>query len=31
LSGLFEKVAQKSKFKIEEHWLQLHGLCENCR
>lgn len=31
LSGLFEKVAQKSKFKIEEHWLQLHGLCEDCR
>ncbi len=31
LNGLFEKVAQKSKFKIEEHWLQLHGLCENCQ
>lgn len=31
LHGLFERVAQKSKFQIQEHWLQLHGLCENCQ
>jgi Fur family transcriptional regulator, ferric uptake regulator len=31
LSGLFEQVAQKSKFQIKEHWLQLHGLCEACQ
>ncbi len=31
LSGLFARVEQKSGFKIQEHWLQLHGLCANCQ
>jgi len=31
LSGLFTRVEQKSGFKIQEHWLQLHGLCKNCQ
>ena len=31
LGGLLQEIAQKSKFQIKEHWLQLHGLCENCQ
>ena len=31
LSGLFTRVEQQSGFTIQEHWLQLYGLCENCR
>lgn len=31
LSSLFARVEQKSGFKIQEHWLQLHGLCANCQ
>jgi Fe2+ or Zn2+ uptake regulation protein len=31
LSGLIEKVARQSGFTIQDHWLQLHGLCEHCK
>jgi Fur family transcriptional regulator, ferric uptake regulator len=31
LTGLMEKVARQSGFRIHEHWLQLHGLCANCQ
>jgi len=31
LTLLFEKVARQSGYRIEEHWLQLYGLCENCQ
>jgi Fur family transcriptional regulator, ferric uptake regulator len=31
LTGLIEKVAGQSGFTIHEHWLQLHGLCEDCK
>ncbi len=31
LGGLLKEITQKSKFQIKEHWLQLHGLCENCQ
>jgi len=31
LSDLIERVARASGFTIQEHWLQLHGLCANCQ
>jgi len=31
LSGLVQTISQRSKLQIKEHWLQLHGLCENCQ
>lgn len=30
LSALFAKLAQRTGFIIQEHWLQLMGLCEDC-
>jgi Fe2+ or Zn2+ uptake regulation protein len=31
LSVLMNRVAQQSGFVIQEHWLQLHGLCTGCQ
>ncbi len=31
LTNLIERVSQQSGFTIQEHWLQLHGLCPNCK
>jgi len=31
LSQLIERVARQSGFQIQEHWLQLHGFCSNCK
>ena len=31
LSGLMETIASRSGFEIREHWLQLFGLCQQCR
>ena len=31
LTGLIEQTAQQSGFSIQEHWLQLHGLCAACQ
>ncbi len=31
LTNLIERVAQQSGFSIQEHWLQLHGLCPECQ
>jgi len=31
LTNLIERVARQSGFSIQEHWLQLHGLCTNCQ
>jgi len=31
LSALMARVAQQSGFVIQEHWLQLHGLCASCQ
>jgi len=31
LEPLFEHVAQQSGYQIQEHWLQLFGICTNCR
>lgn len=31
LSALIASVSQQSGFTIQEHWLQLHGLCANCQ
>jgi len=31
LTNLIEKVAYQSGYSIQEHWLQLYGLCANCR
>lgn len=30
LSGLIENISRQSGFKIQEHWLQLFGLCRDC-
>jgi Fur family transcriptional regulator, ferric uptake regulator len=30
LSGLFEFVARRTGFDVQEHWLQLFGLCPQC-
>ncbi len=31
LTALMERVASQSGFTIQEHWLQLHGLCATCQ
>jgi Fe2+ or Zn2+ uptake regulation protein len=31
LSALFDTVAHQTGFKIKEHWLQLYGLCADCK
>jgi Fe2+ or Zn2+ uptake regulation protein len=31
LTILMNRVSQQSGFVIQEHWLQLHGLCPNCQ
>ncbi len=31
LSALFNATAEASGFVIQEHWLQLYGLCANCQ
>jgi Fe2+ or Zn2+ uptake regulation protein len=31
LETLFGAIAQKTGYTIQEHWLQLFGLCQNCR
>jgi len=31
LTALFDRISSKSGFKIQEHWLQLFGLCTACQ
>jgi Fur family ferric uptake transcriptional regulator len=31
LSKLIEETSQRSGYQIQEHWLQLFGLCTNCQ
>jgi len=31
LENLIQSIARKTGYQITEHWLQLHGLCENCQ
>jgi len=31
LVALFSKVADQTGFEIKEHWLQLYGLCAECK
>ena len=31
LSGLISRVEQESGYQVREHWLQLFGVCEDCR
>lgn len=31
LTNLIEGVARQTGFSIQEHWLQLHGLCQGCQ
>jgi Fur family ferric uptake transcriptional regulator len=31
LSKLFKSVSDRTKYKIEDHWLQLIGICESCQ
>jgi Fe2+ or Zn2+ uptake regulation protein len=31
LNGLTTAIARQSGFEIQEHWLQMHGLCAACR
>ena len=31
LSNFINSVARKTGYQITDHWLQLFGLCENCR
>jgi Fe2+ or Zn2+ uptake regulation protein len=31
LTALMESIAERSGFAIREHWLQLYGLCGQCR
>ncbi len=31
LGGLIQKISEESGFTITEHWLQLHGVCRDCR
>jgi Fe2+ or Zn2+ uptake regulation protein len=31
LSKLIEETSKKSGYQIQEHWLQLFGLCSNCQ
>lgn len=30
MEPLIQKISQESGFLIQEHWLQLQGLCKNC-
>ncbi len=31
LDGLMKSIARKTGYQITEHWLQLFGLCQDCR
>jgi Fur family ferric uptake transcriptional regulator len=31
LDGLIDTIARKTGYSIREHWLQLFGLCKNCK
>lgn len=31
LDALTKSIARKTGYQIQEHWLQLFGLCENCK
>jgi Fur family ferric uptake transcriptional regulator len=31
LDGLIKSIARRTGYQIKEHWLQLFGLCENCK
>jgi Fe2+ or Zn2+ uptake regulation protein len=31
LDGLTKIISKRTGYKIKEHWLQLFGLCANCR
>ena len=31
LDGLIKSIARKTGYQISEHWLQLFGLCQDCR
>jgi len=31
LDGLLKSVARKTGFRVERHWLEVFGLCPNCR
>jgi Fur family transcriptional regulator, ferric uptake regulator len=31
LNALFTRISQQTGFEIKSHWLQLYGLCEDCR
>ena len=31
LNGLFDRVSRESGYQIQEHWLQLFGVCRSCR
>ena len=31
LSGLISRVERESGYRVREHWLQLFGVCEDCR
>ena len=31
LEDFFEKIGRQTGYRIEEHWLQLFGVCANCR
>jgi Fur family ferric uptake transcriptional regulator len=31
LDGLIRSIARRTGYQIKDHWLQLFGLCENCK
>ena len=31
LDGLIKSIARRTRYQIKDHWLQLFGLCENCK
>lgn len=31
LEGLITSIARRTGYQIKDHWLQLFGLCENCK
>ena len=31
MEGLMSEVSQESGFRVQEHWLQLFGVCEECQ
>jgi Fe2+ or Zn2+ uptake regulation protein len=31
LDALTKSIARKTGYQIQEHWLQLFGLCANCK